>query len=146
MSLSGTPLGLQLLRRVTTKILLVVKAALEAVAGVALLAFPSQMVFLLLGPRNIEPAGMAVGRIAGAALLTLGIACWLAHKESENRAARGLIVSLLFYDACVVAILLREHFGAGLTGIGTWPAIALHSGLGIWSILSLKGAKRSASG
>ena len=64
--------------------------------GMALLVFPSQVVSLLLGPRIGDPVGFAVGRIAGAALLAFGIACWLARRESSTRAATGLVIGLFF--------------------------------------------------
>jgi hypothetical protein len=138
----SNPLHLKQQKGATTKTLLTVKGALEAAVGIALLAFPSLVVSVLVGQRINDPAGLAVGRIAGAALLAFGIACWLARTESETRAATGLVIGLLFYDACVVAILLSAHFRSGLTGIGNWPAIALHSGLGVWSVLCLKNAKQ----
>jgi hypothetical protein len=117
-----------------------VKSAAEALAGLALMAFPSMAVFFLTGQRLDGPSGVVLGRIAGVALLALGISCWEARKESQNRAAIGLIFALLIYDISVVLILLYARFASGLLGIGLWPAVALHSGLGIWSLLCLRKA------
>jgi hypothetical protein len=120
------------------KTLLIAKSAVEVLAGLALALFPSMSVSLLLGSPLDVPVGTVLGRIAGVALLTLGIACWLARNDSQSPAAAGLIVALLFYDAAVVVILLSARFALGLSGIGLWPAVVLHSGLGIWSLLCLR--------
>jgi hypothetical protein len=120
---------------------LTVKAVLEVGAGLALLAIPSLATSLLLGARSTNPSVPVVGRIAGAALLAIGIACWLARPESASRAAFGLVVGLFFFDACVVAILLLAHFHSGFTGIGIWSAIANHSGLGLWSVFCISRAR-----
>jgi hypothetical protein len=117
------------------KTLLLVKAAAEVLAGLALGLFPSIVVPLLFGSPLDVSSGVVIARMAGAALFTLGIACWLARKDSQSRAASGLLVALLVYDATVVAVLLYAHFGMGLYAIALWPAIVLHSGLGIWTIV-----------
>jgi len=122
------------------KNLLIVKSAVEMLAGVALALFPSAVVPLLIGSPLDAASGIVVGRMAGAALLTLGIACWLARNDSQSRAAFGLVMALLFYDGAVVVILLTTRFGMQLSGIGLWPAAIVHSGLGIWSVFCLRKA------
>jgi hypothetical protein len=62
------------------KTLLIVKAAVEGLACLALALFPSLLASLLLGSPLDTPVGTVIARMAGAALLTLGIACWLALK------------------------------------------------------------------
>jgi hypothetical protein len=124
------------------KTLLIAKSAVELLAGLALALFPSMSVSLLLGSPLDVPVGTVLGRIAGTALLTLGIACWLAHNDGQSRAAAGLVAALLCYDAAVVVILLSARFAMGLSGIGLFPAIVLHSGLGIWSLLCLRTGPR----
>jgi len=42
------------------------------------------VVSLVIGPLT-EPVGVVFVRIAGVALIALGIACWLARNESQNR-------------------------------------------------------------
>jgi len=118
------------------KILLVVKSVVELLAGLALFAAPSVVVSLVIGPLT-EPVGVIFVRIAGVALIALGIACWLARNESQNRTTIGLIWALLFYDVSFVLILLSAHIRNALNGIGLWPVVALHSGLGVWSALCL---------
>ena len=80
------------------KKLLIVTAVIEVGAGVALLCFPSAAVALLLGSSLDTSAAMALGRLAGAALLALGVACWLAHYDAQSRAARGLVSAMVLYN------------------------------------------------
>jgi hypothetical protein len=122
-----------------------VKAFGEALVGLAFLAFPSMTVSLLTGEGIAEPGGVLFGRLAGVTLLAFGISCWLARQESQSRAAIGLVWALLFYDFAAVPIFLSVHFGMGLLGIALWPAVALHSGLGVWSVFCLRKAIQGAS-
>jgi hypothetical protein len=131
------------------KALLSVMAAAEAAAGLALLAAPSVVVELLLGATPGTPASVTVGRVAGVALLALGVACWLAREDAVGRAAKGLIAAMLLYNLGVVAIFVLARMGAGLSGIGFWPVVLAHAGLAAWCVacLSMGGpaAKRSWS-
>jgi hypothetical protein len=76
------------------KSLFVVTAVIEAGAGLALMIWPSTAAMLLLGSSLDNPAGLTLGRVAGAALLALGVACWLARHDAESRPAVGLIVAM----------------------------------------------------
>ena len=58
------------------KPLLTFSAAFEGATGVALLVAPSSVVLLLLGSPFDSPADMVIGRVLGAALFSLGAACW----------------------------------------------------------------------
>jgi len=121
-----------------------VKSVVEILAGLALVAVPSVAVSLVLGQPLTEPVGVVLGRIAGAAVLALGIACWLAKNGGQNRTTIGLIWALLFYDFSFVLILLSAHVRIALDGIGLWLVVALHSGLGVWSTLCLSKMKQQA--
>jgi hypothetical protein len=119
------------------KTLLNLKSGVELLAGLAIAVFPSKVVWFLFGAPLETPGGVLLGRFAGVALLTLGIACWFAGQDSQSRAAAGLIAALLFYDASVVAIFLFARLSIGIAGIALWPAIMVHSALGIWSAVCL---------
>ena len=62
-----------------SKYLFVVTAVVEAGTGLALVLRPSVPVALLLGSPLSMTAEVTLGRIAGAAVLSLGLACWLAE-------------------------------------------------------------------
>ena len=120
------------------KALLIVTAGIEAATGVALLLSPPLVAALLLGGSLDTPAALVVARMTGAALLSLGTACWLARNDQQSRAATGLIAALLLYNTAAVAVLVYASIGLGLTGIGLWPAVILHVALAVWCIACLR--------
>jgi len=132
---SGCGASLQLRGGTFTKTLLTVKAGVETLAGLAMLLFPGLAITLLFGVRLTDSAAMALGWMAGVALLTLGLACWMVRKETHGSAARGVVVAMLFYDAAIVAIFLLARVRGGLSGVCLWPAVGLHLGLGAWSFV-----------
>ena len=65
--------------------LLLATAFVETAAGLMLLVSPTRVAALLLGASLDAPAALVVARIAGAAVLSLGCACWLARNEGPTR-------------------------------------------------------------
>ena len=63
-------------------------AVIEAGAGLALLCLPSAATELLLGAPLEASVSLAVARVGGAALLTLGVAFWLASDDTQSRRQR----------------------------------------------------------
>lgn len=120
------------------KSLLIVTALIEAATGLALLLSPSLPVSLLLGSSLDAPAALTVGRVAGAALLALGVACWLARDDVESHAAQGLVAAMLLYNIAAVLLLALAGIGSELRGVGLWPAVVLHAALAIWCIACLR--------
>jgi hypothetical protein len=120
------------------KSLLVVTALIEAVAGVALTVSPAPPVSLLLGAALDTAGGLVVARVAGGALLALGLACWLARAGGQDRAARGIVAAMLLYNVAVAAVLAHARLGFKLSGIGLWPAVVLHLALAVWCIACLR--------
>ena len=88
----------------------------EAMTGLALLIAPSLVGQLLLG---VELTGIAVtvARVAGIALIALGVACWPGTP----------LLGMLIYSAAVTLYLAYLGIAGGLTGILLWPAVILHS-------------------
>jgi hypothetical protein len=118
------------------KRLLALTAAIEAATGLALIAVPSGVVHLLLGA-EISGASIPLGRVAGAALLALGIACWLAQYDAESCAARGLVSAMALYNLGAVLILGAAGVQSKPAGIALWPAVILHA-VTIWCIACLR--------
>ena len=116
---------------------LTLTAIIEAATGLALIAVPAIVVRLLLGA-EISGASIPLGRVAGAALLALGIACWLARDDSQSRTARGLVVAMLMYNIPASVILAFAGIGFGLHGLALWPAVVLHAAMGVWCVACLR--------
>jgi len=118
--------------------LLKLTALLEAATGLGLMAMPSVVVQLLLGSPLDGSAATVLGRVAGVALLALGVACWLARADTQSRAAGGLVAAMLFYNFAVAALLAFARIGLGLHGVALWPAVVLHAVMAVWCIACLR--------
>jgi len=101
------------------------------------LVVPSIVVRLLLDSSLETFAAATLGRVAGAALLALGIACWLARDDIQSRAARGLVTGMVLYNVGAVVILGSASIGTQPIGIALWPAVLLHLALTLWCVASI---------
>ena len=110
------------------KRLLGLAAVLEAATGLALMIHPPLVTRLLLG-EGVSGAGMALGRVAGFALLGLGLACWpgLDSAAANTPALRAL----LSYN--LLATVYLGYLGIGGQWVGSllWPAVVIHAVLTI---------------
>ncbi|WP_244430585.1 hypothetical protein [Rhizobium sp. CF142] len=113
------------------RLLLSITGVVEAITGVALLLAPALLIEVLLGAEPDTPAGMTVARVAGAAVLSLAVACWLARDDMAG-AAKGLVTAMLIYNFAVVAIFILGWLRHGIAGIALWPVVAAHLALGVW--------------
>jgi hypothetical protein len=95
--------------------LLAVAGAAEAFTGLALVTDPSLVVRLLFGV-DVAGVGTVTSRIAGIALIALGVACW-------PGTPRG---GLLIYNAAVALYFAYVGVAVGLAGTLLWPAFVLH--------------------
>ena len=114
-------------------------AAIELGAGLALLTCPSVTAVLLVGASLEVSASLTVARVAGAALLALVVACWLARGDAHSRAARGLVAAMVLYNFGVAVILGAAGIRSQAVGIALWPAVMLHAVMTVWCIASLLG-------
>jgi hypothetical protein len=129
-------------RLMVAKKLLIVTAFAETATGLMLLVSPPLVGAFLLGASLDAPVALVVARIAGAAVLSLGCACWLARNDGLNRAVPGLVAAMLLYHSVAVGVLANAGAGARLVGVLTWPAVALHAALAVWSITCLRSGRR----
>ena len=119
------------------KNLLTLTAFIEAGTGLVLVAFPSQLATLLLGSLLDAPVALTVARVAGVALLALGVACWLARHDGQSRAAKGLVGAMVLHNSAIAALLVYAGIGLGLSSIGLWPAVLLHAVMTVWCVMRL---------
>ena len=117
---------------------LTVTAVLEAATGLGILALPSVVSSLILGSPLDTVAASVFARVAGVALLALGVACWLARHDEGARAVRGLVGAMALYNVGVLALLAHAALVWGASGIALWPILVGHAVMGFWCIISLK--------
>ena len=120
-----------------TKPLFIATAVIEVGAGLALLVSPALAASILIGAPFDTPADSVVGRVAGAALLALALACWRARDDEHNRAAAGIVSGMLLYNAVAVMVLADAGIVLHLSGIGLWPAVVLHAAMAVWCLVCL---------
>lgn len=111
-------------------------AILEALAGAAALAAPSLFGRLLLAAVMTSADDVLV-RLCGAALLALGVACWLGRGDLQAGTARALGSAMLVYNLGAVAVLAAWGVEAPPSGIALWPAVILHVGMAGWCVMAL---------
>ena len=121
----------------TVRLLLRLTSVAEGPVGVAFLLAPDLPTRILFGQALDGTLPELIARIGGTAIIALSLACWRAGEDSEGRAAAGLLLSLLFYNAIVAALFAYSRFALHLSGIGFWPALAAHLLLAAWCVKGL---------
>jgi len=89
-------------------------AVAEAATGAALLVVPSVVGRVLLGA-SLAGVAVPVARVAGIALVALGIACW-------GRPSLGMLI----YSAAAGVYLAVLGFAGGASGVLLWPVVVVH--------------------
>jgi hypothetical protein len=102
------------------KIVLAVAAAAEAGTGLLLLVSPSLVVNLLLGI-GVDCIGVIMSRIAGIALVGLGVACWPGNSAVQQ------LYGMLTYSTLAMMYLIRIDVRGAPVGLALWPAVVLHA-------------------
>lgn len=109
---------------------LVLAAVGETSTGLALLVGPSLVGQLLLG-EQLTGVAVPVARVAGIALIALGIACWPGTP----------LIGMLTYSSAVALYLAYVGLAGGPSGMLLWPAVAVHvilTALLIWESRRVK--------
>lgn len=97
-------------------------AIAELATGLALAAMPALVVALLLAPVTSETV-IPVARVAGIALIALGLACWPRRDLTEDAVCRSLLTYNLLVAVYLAYLGGVEHLGGSLL----WPAVGLHA-------------------
>jgi len=127
------------------KLLLIIAAVIEAVVGLALLLIPTVAVSALLGVPLDTPTGLVAARIAGAALVSLAVACWRARNGDRGSPATGVVEAMSFYNFAGAMVLVYAGVRLELRSALLWPAIVLHFCLGVWCVSNLWFTRRKLS-
>ena len=99
---------------------LALSAAAEAGTGLLLLAWPSIVVRLLFGA-ELSGAGSIMSRIAGIALIGLGVSCW------PGSAVFQPLNGMLTYSTLAMVYLIVVGVRGEEVGLLLWPAVAAHA-------------------
>ncbi|TAH07928.1 MAG: hypothetical protein EAZ12_08270 [Sphingobacteriia bacterium] len=120
--------------------LLTVTALLEGCTGLALAFVPTLVASKLLGTSFTDPGVMIIAKLAGAALITIAIACWLSRSNSQSTI---MVKAMLAYNFFSIVLLSYSALGESISGPGLWPAVFIHLVLLIWCLFSLKSKQQS---
>lgn len=93
-----------------------VAALAEIATGLALLLVPAVVGQVLLGDA-LTGSAVSVARVAGIALIGLGIACWPGPP----------FLGMLFYSTAVALYLGWLGWAGAASGILLWPAVSAHA-------------------
>jgi hypothetical protein len=114
-------------------------SVVEMATGALLILAPEMVVQLLLGT-HLSAEGIPLARVAGIALLGLGLACW---PPSQGAAGVGAFRGMLVYNTLVSLYLLlievRHHVG----GLLLWPAVIFHALVALLLIWTWREAARA---
>lgn len=99
------------------KKILMLAALAEAGTGVILLAYPPIVVRLLFGA-GISGAGTIMSRLAGIALIGLGVACWPAFQP---------VSGMLAYSTLAMLYLIVVGTSSGGVGPLLWAGAGVHA-------------------
>jgi len=109
-----------------TRRILALSSAIEFATGIALLAVPDLVARVLLGTA-LSDSGIAVARLAGCGLLSLGLACWQTADVVSPQATRALFV----YNTLAGMYLGYLRVSGSFTGPLLLPACVLHLAVGL---------------
>ena len=118
-----------------TRFLFNASAITEALVGIAFLFAPELAIGLLLGD-GLSLTGVAVSRVLGIGLFSLGISAWETARQKTHHAPR---VGICIYNVGVATLLSILGTLGGMNGMLLWPAAVLHALIGavmLWIVLS----------
>jgi len=123
---------------VTTKALLLTTFVAELSIGIALLTVPTLVAAALLGGTLEGVAAVLLARLAGIALIAIGVTCFFA-RNAQGPATSGIVTGVLTYNAAV-SLLLMQSALEGVRCPALWPAVAFHLLMATWCLMRLRGA------
>jgi hypothetical protein len=97
----------------------------EIATGLALFAVPSLVGQLLLG-EGLTGVAIPVARVAGIALVALGVACWPGTP----------FAGMLTYTVAAALYLAYVGLAGGASGMLLWPAVTLHTALAVLLVVA----------
>ncbi len=115
------------------RLLFKASAIIEVLTGLAFLVAPTLVVGLLLG-EGMRPIGIAVARVLGIGLLSVGVAAWESPQQHSRLAPRA---GLCIYNIGIAVLLAILGTTGGMHAPLLWPVAGLHGMIGavmLWVI------------
>ena len=104
----------------------------------ALMSVPALVIWLVLAVRDPSPEALVIGRIGSAALLAIGVVCWLARDDRDTVAQRALVFGAFVYNLGACAVFVYAGVILSMAGVALWPAVVLHAVMTIWCAANLR--------
>lgn len=120
------------------KNILALAALAEAGTGLLLLAYPSIVVRLLFAA-DISGGGIIMSRLAGIALMGLGVACW------PGNSAFQALYGMLTYGTLAMLYLIRIGIRGAPGGPLLWPAVVVHAIIVVFLAWAWRKEQRTAT-
>ena len=132
--------------------ILAIAAIAEAATGLIVLAIPSIALRALFGI-EIDGAAIIMSRIAGVALIGLGVACWPGRAPRVRAPLAGAnqgdniqqLYGMLTYSVLVTLYLIRIGIRGAPVGPLLWPAVMVHAVLIILLVVAGFKARKPTS-
>lgn len=124
--------------RLPRRTLFIATALIEVGAGLVLVSVPAAAMWLLFGVREPSIEALIVGRIGGASLIAIGVACWLARDDRGSRSQQGLLWGMLAYNVGACAVLAYVGSMLPTVGVALWPGAVLHALMTTWCAVNLR--------
>ena len=121
--------------------LLVITAVVSIVFGIAFILAPEQL--LALYGMKVPAAGLFLGRLFGAALVTVGLIDWLARDFTDAAAQHAVVLPGLVGTAVGFVVALLGQLGGVSNALG-WTTVAIY-GLLALGFAWFQFAKRTAA-
>ena len=111
---------------INERLLFKASAIVEALTGLALLVAPLFVIGLLLG-EGLGATGVAVARVLGIGLLSIGVAAWESQGQDIHLAPRA---GLCLYNIGIAVLLAILGTTGGMHAPLLWPVASLHGLIG----------------
>lgn len=117
--------------------LLLVKAIISVVSGVALLLLPGA--FMGLAGVTLDANGAVMARLVGALLVGIAVICWFARNADPSVGREALVLGLFVADTLGFVVILLAQLAGLMTAFG-WVFVLLWlllaAGLGYFRFLA----------
>lgn len=110
--------------------LLTVALIFEIPPAIGFLLLPVVTLRALAGVA-LDPSGVPVARVLGAALLAFCVLLWFARRSDSAGFARGAAACMFAYYALSAVVLLLAQLSGQMGPMG-WGMVLAHSALGLW--------------